>query len=101
MPREPKNPDYDKFFEFPEKLLNSIAECVNGGYLMFFVDQNGNLDCRANFQTQMHEEAVRSFATRYLNTLGASMEISETQDFLEMGGDHGPDCEDFEGGEED
>ena len=83
MPRKPrKEPDYDKPFEFPNKLCDQLDECSPNGFCLFFINAQGDVDIRLNYAHGMAEGAIRDFGARFFNSISESMSIQETQNFL-------------------
>lgn len=83
MPRKFKDPlDNDEPYEIPDKFWMQLDEQTAGGWLCVYINNFGEIDVACNYQNQVSEEAIRSYAARMLNSLNASKEISETQNFL-------------------
>ena len=97
MPRKPKNQDdYNHPFEFPDKLCNQIGECSPAGFVLFFIDGNGDPDVRLSFSHGMAEGALRDFGARFFNSITQSLDIQEVQGFLGNIGELPPPPQDFE-----
>lgn len=78
-PLEPEQP-----FKIPSKFWNQLTEFTGGGFICFYVDNFGQMQVEANFDSEMAEEAIRAWGGRFLNSMSAAAEISETQEFLGM-----------------
>ena len=89
MPRKPKNKNqdednYNKPFEFPESICKQIEECSSFGFVLFFINSEGNPDVRLSFANGMAEGAIRDYGARFFNSITQSLDIAETQGFLEI-----------------
>lgn len=58
---------YEKYFEFPKGLLNQISECSPEGYLLFYIDNFGKPQIKADFLHEITEMGLRSYAIQILN----------------------------------
>lgn len=77
--------DSSKPFEIPQKFWEQLNSFTAGGWICFYVNNLGQLQVEANFDSEMAEESIRSFGARFLNSLTNAKEISETQNFLGNG----------------
>ncbi len=102
MPRKPKKDPYNKVFEFPEALCNQINECSQFGFVLFYIDGNGNPDVRLNFLNGMAEGAIRDYGARFFNSINQSLDIQEVQSFLDINPPQPPpnNSEDFKDNDE-
>lgn len=99
MPKKPiKNDDYDRPFEIPQQFWNQLDSMTCGGWICFYIDQYGDIVPAANFENAVSEEAIRAFGARFLNSLNASREIQETENFLMDGHE---DCDRYDEDDED
>lgn len=84
MSKKFKDPaDPDEPFIIPEKFWDQLKEFTGGGFICFYVNNFGSIELNANFENEVCEEAVRAWASRFLNSLNQSREISETQEMLD------------------
>lgn len=76
--------DSDEPFRIPESFWKQMEEfTAGGGFICFYTDNFGNIQFNCSFDSELAEEGIRSFGSRFLNSLNASREISETQSFLD------------------
>lgn len=64
-----KKDKYSNDFEFPRQLLNQIASCSAGGFLLFYLDQKGQIVPVPGFESQASALALCSFANKYLEAI--------------------------------
>jgi hypothetical protein len=72
-----------KPFEFPTALLHQISECAPEGFLLFFIDNTGAPQVRANFNHQITEMGLRSYATKFLEGINTIEDSSITKTLKE------------------
>ena len=90
------NNKYNKYFEFPKGLLNQISECSPEGYLLFYIDQNGEPQVRADFIQRITEVGLRSHAVKILNSITDVEESEMRENILRASGDREEEDEDGE-----
>lgn len=77
---------YNKYFEFPKGLLNQISECSPSGFMLFYIDGNGEPQVRADFTHRITEVGLRSHVIKILNSITA-VEESEMRENIVRGMD--------------
>lgn len=90
----------NKEFIFPDQLLNQIESCSNGGFLLFYFDQNGRVVPVPAFESQASALALISFAEKYCEAV-SHFEIENMVNTLRVMGSKSDDIsENFDEGEE-
>ncbi len=83
-------------FEFPTALLSSISECSPEGFLLFYIDNSGTPQVRAAFNHDITEIGLRSYATKFLNSINQVEQGEITNSLFEDGLGDDFDEEDLE-----
>lgn len=73
---------YEKYFEFPKGVLNQISECSPEGYLLFYIDNYGKPQIKADFSHQITEMGLRSYATKILESINEVEGCGLTETFF-------------------
>jgi len=73
--------------EFPEAILNSINENCRGGFLLFFINSQGEIEPRANFDDEISEQGLLMWSLRYLKSISKSYDIDAIQGIFNSLGD--------------
>lgn len=68
-----------KEFQFPEKILDTLAECSNG-FLLFVIDDKGNVVPSVSFE---NESAARTLVT-YAEDFAQAFRQANIQNMLQM-----------------
>lgn len=69
-------------FKFPESLVKQISECSPTGFLLFYIDQNGSPNFKADFIDDISELGLRSYVTNFINSINQAEDIQSTQNLL-------------------
>ena len=93
MAKKFKDP-LDGDFAIPNKFWDDFREFSAGGYLAFYIDNHGSIQVHGDFNSEVSETAIRSWATSFLNSVNQSRDIARTQEFLNNGGDDEGPCND-------
>jgi hypothetical protein len=70
-------------FEFPQSLLKQISECSPDGYMLFYIDSQGEPTVAATFKNSINELGLRSFVTTFVGSINQAEGISSTQEMLD------------------
>jgi hypothetical protein len=63
-------------FEFPDAILKMIEECSPYGFVLFYINSEGEPNARAAFAAEIFEMGLRSYATKFLNGINESEDMS-------------------------
>lgn len=64
-----KKDPYMKYFEMPKGILNQISEASPEGYLLFYIDNYGKIQIRADFLHEVTEVGLRARALKILQSI--------------------------------
>lgn len=76
----------EKPFEFPKTLLNSIDECSAGGFLLFTINESGQIEPFMSFNSEITARAITDYCGDFaksfkeINNAGMISSMSETFD---------------------
>lgn len=71
-------------FVLPKAMLSQIGECSPQGFILFYVDQNGLPDVKANFNIPAIEMGLRSFACKFLKGINMVEELGIAESIYEQ-----------------
>lgn len=71
-------------FVFPKSVISQIHECAPDGYILFYIDQNGKPDVKANFNIPAMEMGLRSWASKFLQGINAVEEFGIAEAIYEQ-----------------
>jgi len=81
-----------KNFEFPQKLLEQINECSDGGFVLFIIDSEGIPVAHSQCDTMMHLLALQNYVSTWSKTMEELNVDSLTDSFMTSDdGDAGAD----------
>jgi len=72
---------YSKYFHFPKGVLNQISECSPNGFVLFYIDNEGNPQTCAEFDTKMAELCLRTHAEKILKGINEAEESEIAENF--------------------
>ena len=58
-----------KNFEFPQKILDQINECSNGGFILFTIDEDGTPVAHSQCDTMTQLLALQSYVGTWSKTM--------------------------------
>jgi len=61
-------------FEFPESLLKQIEECSNGGFVLFFIDQDKGVEIALSYDSESVLRALISKANGWVNGISTVLD---------------------------
>ena len=71
--------------DIPQSLMTQISECSPFGFLLFYVKNDGSIDVKADFNSELSESGIRAWATSFLLSLNESEDIKKVQSMLDFG----------------
>ncbi len=92
--KDPLNSDIP--FIIPQKFWQQLESFTRGGFICFYIDSFGEIQVECRVDDQVHEEGLRAWSSRFLNSMNSAQEIGETQEFLGMDPGGRNDCERFD-----
>lgn len=72
----------DQEFEFPHGILNQISECSPEGFILFAVNERGEVEVYQKFSVDVIEAGVRNRAIQILNTMNTVEDSEMTSQML-------------------
>ncbi len=87
MTNDEINEELNQPFEFPERLLDQISESSPSGFLLFIVNEYGEIELFTKPTSDILETGLRTKALKILNTLNLVEDSELASQFLE---DHMP-----------
>lgn len=94
---ENENPIYEEDFVFPHKLVDQISECSPEGFMLFTIDERGDVQVHSKFSADILEAGLRYKALKMLKTLDAVDDNEMTQIIMKQ---RHPEIEESDGFEE-
>ena len=68
-PDSPEDNPFQEKFDFPEQLLNNISECSPEGYLLFIINERGEVEVFKSHSADVVESGLRVKAMKILASL--------------------------------
>ena len=89
---------YNQAFEFPQRVLDQVSECSPEGFLLFTVNENGEVELYTKTSADIIEAGLRSKALQVLKTMCTVEDTELTSQMLEQrnANDSKEDDEDFQ-----
>ena len=73
----------NKDFQFPQKLLDQIDECSNGGFVLFTIDSKGSPVTHTKCDTMTHLLGLQSYVSSYTKMMEEMHVDNLSESFIE------------------
>lgn len=98
---EPTSQPFQEPFSFPERLLDQISECTPEGFLLFTINEQGEVELFTKPTSDVVESGLRAKALKILNTLNSVEDMELTSQMFGQPPQQPPESIEEENEEED
>lgn len=82
-------------FELPVQYLNQLSEMCPEGFVLFFIDDQGEPQVRAQFQHRITEMGLRAYATKFLQEINTIEEKGIAENLIQQDKENDQENEDW------
>ena len=70
-------------FEIPQAVLGQLAECTDGDFVIFYINDHGAPEQRGQFSCPAMELSLRAYITSFINAVNESEHRTNVESMME------------------